>query len=63
VHVGHQARELFRALVVAREQDHAADVRMPEQVAFLGLERDAGKVDHDRAERHACGSKSAMDST
>ncbi len=52
VDFGDQARELFRAFVVAREQDHAADERMRKEFALLGLERDAGDIDHDRAEAH-----------
>ena len=49
--LGGQPRDLLRALVIAREEDDAADLRVSEQLALLGLERDAGKVDHDWAER------------
>ncbi len=63
VNLRDQARKLRRAFVVAREQDHAADLRVREHVALLGLERDAAEVDHHGTERHARGSKSAMDST
>ena len=47
-----EARELLGALVVAREEDDAAHLRVREQVALLRLDRDAREVHHHRPERH-----------
>ncbi len=65
MYFGDEPLELFAALVVPREQDDAADLRMTHQFAVVGLERDAREVHHDRTERHRAsfGSKSAIDST
>ena len=48
--LGGQPRDLLRALVIAREENDAADLGVSEKLSLLGLERDAGNVDHDWAE-------------
>ncbi|EXI91481.1 MAG: hypothetical protein AW12_01252 [Candidatus Accumulibacter sp. BA-94] len=48
MHFGGQPRQLLRRLVVACEEDQAADQRVPQALSFQLGEAAAGKVDHQR---------------
>jgi hypothetical protein len=52
VYRAHERSQLLRIEVVAREQDHTADERVSQQLAFLGKELGPREVDHQRAKTH-----------
>ena len=58
VDIGHQLAQLLRGLVVAREEDDAADERMAQDLAVLGRELEAGDIDHQWAQGHGESSNS-----
>src|SRR6187549_2764090 len=64
VDIGDQLAQLLRRLVVAREEDDAADERMAQHLAVLGRELEAGDIDHQWAQSHGTYlSRTATDST
>src|SRR5579872_4525213 len=52
MYVCDQRGQPFGIDVVAREKNHAADERVAQQLAFLGGQRSAHEVDHQRTETH-----------
>ena len=63
MNLGDKPPKLLGTFVIAREQDHAADLRVQEHLALVRFERDPVEIDHHRPERHDAGSNSAIDST
>ncbi len=49
---GHELPQLIHGFVIAAEQDHATDARIPQSFCFLGRRSEAGDVHHQGSERH-----------